>query len=71
MNNRIDILSFSESWLTLDAPDTYIMLPNDENAQADSPDSVRKHGMVVYVNSKLKFNLIPSYLPNVVIVYMV
>ena len=71
MNNRIDTLSVSESWLTPNVPDFYNMLHNYEIARADSPDSVRKHGVVVYVNSKFKFNLIPCYLPNVVIVYLV
>ena len=64
----MDILFVSESWLTPNVPDSYIMLPNYEIARADSPDSVMKHGVVVYVNSKFKFNLIPCYLPNVVIV---
>ena len=71
MNNRIDILSVSKSWLTPNVPDSYIMLHNYEIARADSPDSVRKHGVVVYVNSTFRFNLIQCHLPNVVIVYLV
>ena len=70
VNNNIDILCVSESWLTPNTPDSYIVLPNYEIARADSPDSVRKHGVVVYVNSKVKFNLIPCNLPNVVVIYL-
>ena len=66
MNNIIDVLSVSESWLTPSVPDLYIMLPIYEIARGDSPDSVRNHGLVVHVNSK--FNLTPCYLPNYVIV---
>ena len=39
------------------------MLPDYEITRADSPDSVRKHGVVAFVNSKFKFNFIPCYLP--------
>ena len=64
------MLYVSDSWLTSDIPDSYIMLQNYENARADSPVSVRKHGVVVYVNNKVKFNLNPCSLPNAVVVYL-
>ena len=45
------------------------MLQNYEVA-TDSPDSLRKHGVVAYVNSEVKFNSFPCSLPNVVVNYL-
>ena len=38
--------------------------------RADSPDSVRKHGVVVYVKKNISFDVVFYPVPNAVVIYL-
>ena len=38
--------------------------------RADSPDSVRKHGVVVYVKKNISFDVVSCPVPNAVVIYL-
>ena len=46
---NIDILGISESWLTPSIPSSFISISHYDFIRSDSPDSVKKHGVLVYI----------------------
>ena len=66
----LDILGISESWLTPGTPDSYVAIKNFNIVRNDNPQGIRKHGVLVYIRDKVKYNLVPCQLSNVVVVYL-
>ena len=67
--HNVDILGISESWLNNTILDSFIDISNYDLIRADSPSGIRKHGIAVYVKIELKYVILQTNVPNVVIVH--
>ena len=70
ISNNIDVLGISETWLTSEIEDSFINIPGYEIVRSDSPGLVKKHGVAIYVNKSIRFEVINSCVKNVVIIYL-
>ena len=71
INNNIDFLGISETWLTSSVENSFLSIPGYEIVRHDSPSQRRKHGVAVYLRNHLKFNIIDCNIDNVLIIYLV
>ena len=55
LNNNIDVLGVSETWLTGDKPDSFVAVDNYRILRGDDPTPIRKHGVAVYIRDGIKY----------------
>ena len=66
-NYNIDVLSICETWLTFEIGDSFINIADYKIRQ---PWASKKHGVAMYVNMDIGFDIINSCVKNVVIIYL-
>jgi hypothetical protein len=71
MNNKLDILAISETWLIPSIPSSFVAICNYNLIRGDTSSNVRKHGALLYIHKDIKFLNFDTPLPNVVAVQLV
>ena len=70
MDNELDIVSITETWLTKDYTSSLVELPGFNFFRGDTAGTVRKHGAGLYVSKRISAVLIEQPLPNIVAVLL-
>ena len=70
LQNALDIISVTETWLTRDCPSSFVQLPGYEFYRGDVNGSFGKHGTGIYVSSSLNSLQIDVDIPNLAIVHL-
>ena len=69
-DNNLDIVSITETWLTLDCDTSFVDLPGFSFYRGDTAGTVRKHGAGLYVSDSVSSCLIETAISNVVVVFL-
>ena len=69
-NNKIKVLSVTETWLTSDCSSSFVDLPGFEFFRGDVEGAVRKHGTGIYVSKEFNCVKVVLDMQNVVVVYL-
>ena len=70
-SQKIDILAVSETWLRPSVSSSFISLLNYSAVRGDSDGGTDKHGVLLYINKLLKYEVITVNLPNVAAVHLI
>ena len=69
-DNNLSILGISETWLLPNVPSSYVDLPNYVFVRKDVEGLVYKHGVGLYISSKLCFTEVDTHTPNTLPIFL-
>ena len=68
--HALSILVVCETWLSINTPSSFVELPGFKFFRSDSGDSVRKHGVGVYISNKLTPSENIMVMKNTLVIYL-
>ena len=69
-SNFLSVLVVCETWLSVDTPSSFVDLPGFKFFRSDSGDTVRKHGVGLYVSNKLTPSECNVVMKNTLVIYL-
>ena len=71
LDEELDIMALSETWLTTSCSNSFIDIPGYSLCRGDVNGCVRKHGAALYISDRLNYVQVTVNLPNVAVVRLV
>ena len=70
MASDVDVMAVAETWLLPDVADSFVSIPGYNIYRVDTTSGVAKHGVCVYICSKIAFYPVFDSPPNTLVVYL-